>query len=39
MAKQVALELQDLWAKYPKGGWVLKGLNLKVCEGDVVLIV
>ena len=37
--KVKVLEVTDLWVRYPIGDWVLRGLDLQVSRGEVVLIV
>ena len=33
------LELENVWFRYSRdGGWILKGVDLRVCEGDTVII-
>lgn len=39
MSSNVAVELEDLWARYSGGEWVLKGLNLIVHKRESVLVV
>uniref|UniRef100_A0A7C2FCI6 ATP-binding cassette domain-containing protein n=1 Tax=Thermosphaera aggregans TaxID=54254 RepID=A0A7C2FCI6_9CREN len=39
MRSEIAVQLEDLWARYSSGEWILKGLNLSVSEGESVLIV
>lgn len=38
MAKAV-IDVKDLWLRYRESNWVLKGVSLKVLEGETVLIV
>ncbi len=33
------LEVVDLWVRYPYGDWVLRGVDLRVCRGERVLII
>lgn len=33
-----ALEVRDLWFRYPEGEWVLKGIDLEIEEGEMVAI-
>jgi len=38
--REVILEVKDLWFKYlPKEDYILKGINLRLCSGDVGVIV
>lgn len=31
--------LRDVWFRYPRGGWVLKGVNLYVRKGESILVI
>jgi ABC-type cobalt transport system, ATPase component len=39
MSSEIAVQLEDLWARYGSGEWILKGLSLSVSKGESVLIV
>ncbi|MCC5990019.1 MAG: ATP-binding cassette domain-containing protein [Thermosphaera sp.] len=39
MSSEIGVQLEDLWARYGSGEWILKGLNLSVSKGESVLIV
>ena len=39
MSSEIAVQLEDLWARYDSGEWILKGLSLSVSKGESVLIV
>lgn len=32
------LELREVWFRYPKGTWVLRGVNLRLERGEIVLV-
>ncbi|MEM2025469.1 MAG: ABC transporter ATP-binding protein, partial [Desulfurococcaceae archaeon] len=39
MTTEIALDVKNLWFKYPIGDWVLRGANLTLHSGEQVLII
>jgi energy-coupling factor transport system ATP-binding protein len=37
LCKEV-LRLSDVWFKYGDSDWILKGVNLRVCQGDTIIV-
>ena len=39
MKSDPVLEIVDLWVRYPRSDWILKGVNLRVGRGEQVLVI
>jgi energy-coupling factor transport system ATP-binding protein len=39
MMGRLVLEVSDLWVRYPRGDWVLRGIDLQVNRGEQVLVI
>jgi energy-coupling factor transport system ATP-binding protein len=39
MTGKPVLEVSDLWVRYPRGDWVLRGIDLQVNRGEQVLVI
>lgn len=38
MDKSNVVNIEDLWLRYREGDWILRGVNLRVLEGELILI-